>query len=279
MGLLGGAEAFPRYGWWGVGLVAAAAGAAQIDAAWAPSAASVLAWWGLALALDAAAVWRRGESALRSAPDAFVWMAVLSIFLGVAVEWAAGRLAVWAYLGLPFRELPRYGVQGAVFAAFLPALHAAAAIFGAAPHAGWKAGAVSRRASLTAVTLGAVLLAGALARPYLEGLTAMLPAMLGLWLFCDGANALRDRPSLLENRRGRRRAWVGAGLLLVAACGLIEALTGQGRVSVQADGPVYLAYGLLAAWGPALRAAYLFLADTLGLPALPAREQRSALLR
>jgi hypothetical protein len=271
MGMLGGAKAFPRHGWWGLGAMAAGVGAAFVDAPWAPSAASILAWWGFALALDAAAFRRRGESVLRDAPDAFVWMAVLSIFLGVAVEWAAGRLTAWAYLGLPANEFLRYGVQGAVFAAFVPALHGAAGVFGASSAPGAR---VSRRGAALALGLGAALLAGTLAAPVFEGLGAMLGAMSGLWLFCAGVNALRGRPSLREVS-----AWAGAGLLLAAAAVLLESIGGQGRASVETGGLGFYAYALPAVCGPAFRAAYLCLADTLGLPAWPPREETSSLLR
>lgn len=279
MGVLGGAEAFPRYGWWGAGAIAAAVAVAQADAVWVPATASLLAWWGLALLLDGVARWRRGESVLTDAPDAFVWMAVLSIFLGVAVEWAAGRLAVWAYLGLPSNEFLRYGVQGAVFAAFLPALHGAAAMFGAPGPSETRISKVSRKAALIGLAVGGLLLAATLAAPYLDGLTAMLLAMIGLWLFCDGVNAQRGRPSLLERRRGQIRAWADAGLLLVSADALIGVISGQGRVSVQVDGPVYYAYALLAVSGPALRAAYVCLADSVGLECWPSREESIALIR
>ena len=193
MDALGGAAAFPGHGWWGAGAILTAIAAALLDAAWAPSACSILAWWGLALLLDGAALWRRGESVLRDAPDAFVWMAVLSIFLGVAVEWAAGRLAVWAHLGLPFQEFLRYGVQGATFAAFLPALHGAAGMLGATPAAEIAPEPIGKRIALVVVSAGIVLLAGTLVVPILAGLPAMLLAMAGLWCLSDGWKRLAKK--------------------------------------------------------------------------------------
>ena len=279
MGVLGGAAAFPGRGWAGLAGLVSGLVLGRVDAPWAPSAASILAWWGLALALDAAAFRRRGKSLLEDAPDAFVWMAVLSIFLGVGMEWAAGRLAGWSYLGLPSNEFLRYGVQGAVVAAFLPALHDAAGLLGAGDLDAAKP--LSKSAAVAAVVLGAGATGGALGvgAPALSGLLALLPVTFGLWTACDGVNALRSRPSLLASPGRMLAAWCGAGLGLTAAGALITWASGQGRYPAGFEGPSLYEYALLAFLGPALRAAYLFLADTLGLPAWPGREKYFALIR
>lgn len=277
MGVLGGVEAFPRRGVWGLGAVAAGVAVSFVEAGWAPSVASILAWWGLAIALDAAAFWRRGESVSHDAPDAFVWMAVLSIFLGVGMEWTAGRLVAWSYLGLPYDEFLRYGVQGATLAAFVPALHGAAALLGAGSVSAPRPEAIPKVAAALGIVLGLGCLAVPLAAPeLLPGFAGMLFVGFGLWSLSDSINALRDRPNILEQRRRRLVAWALAAGALVAGETLLTSLTGQGRYPVG-----YETRGLaaLVMLGPALRASYLFLADTLGLPAWPPREESSALLR
>ena len=56
-------------------------------------------------------------------------------------------------------------------------------------------------------------------------------------------------------------------------------LSGQGRFPTGFEPASPAAYLALAFLGPALRAAYLLLADVLGLPAWPPREDSPALLR
>lgn len=269
MGSSDGAPAFPGRGWAGIAALAAAAVAVYWQA---PSGASILGWWGLALMLDAACwKWRR-RSALEQAPEAVVWMAVLSIFLVGGLDWAGAWLGAWAYLGLPANELLRYAVQGATFAAYLPALHAAAILFGAD-------GASAALSSLALrLALGVVLVAAALAlgsdRP--EQVPLMAPPgvlLAGVWLLCSGANALRGHAEASAS------AWLWAGLLLLGWSWALTELTGQGRYPGGYVSPGPWQYPLLAALGPAMRAAYLLLADSADLPRWPFRESRTSLIR
>jgi hypothetical protein len=66
---------------------------------------------------------------------------------------------------------------------------------------------------------------------------------------------------------------------LTAAGALITWTSGQGRYPAGFESPSVHEYALLVFLGPALRAAYLFLADSFGLPAWPGRENRSSLIR
>ncbi|MEZ5365735.1 MAG: hypothetical protein R2748_26240 [Bryobacterales bacterium] len=269
MGSSGGAPAFPGRGWVGLAAIASAVGLGFWDQ---PSFASILAWWGLALGLDGASFAVRGRSVLEDAPEALVWMAVLSIFLGVGLEWSAAQVGSWAYLGLPGNEFVRYAVQGATFAAFVPALHGAALLLGAHGEPGKARGGMLR------IALGAILVAAVLLFPNAtpeEAPVMALPGalLIGVWLFCSGANGLRGRAD------SQNWVWITAGLLLLGWTAVVTALTGQGRYPGGFESPGLWEYLLLAALGPSMRAAYLLLADSSGLPTWPARESRTSLIR
>lgn len=72
-----------------------------------------------AAAVDAAVYALRGHSPMRARPDAFAWMAVLSIFLWVVFEIYNERLAAWHYGGLP-GGATRYLLLGWAFAMIWP---------------------------------------------------------------------------------------------------------------------------------------------------------------
>ena len=218
------------------------------------------AWWALVGAARRAA--RRGGG--EQGPETLVWMAVLSVFLGVAVEWANSRIGLWGWNGLPANEFARYLAQGALFAAYLPALDGLAGLLGGDAR-GW---AVPRAAAWPAAGFGIVVAAGGV----VGGERAMLPppsafglVALGLWLAADGANALRGQAALFSSFRCAA-AWSIAGAALFALDWALSGMLGAGRAGVLADAPALGEYAGLAFAGPAARGLYVLAADALDLP-------------
>ena len=65
-----------------------------------------LVWTGYILAVDAAVFRLRGRSVIKTEPQAFVWMVVLSIFLWLIFEGYNLYLRNWIYVGLPNSVIP-----------------------------------------------------------------------------------------------------------------------------------------------------------------------------
>jgi hypothetical protein len=216
-------------------------------------------WWALAWASRRAAHRSRDEEG----PETLVWMAVLSVFLGAGVEWANSRIGLWGWNGLPANEFARYLAQGAVFAAYVPALDGAARLLDRAPDARAVA-AAARWAGVLGLALAACGLLGGEAS-ILSPAAAFGALGLGLWLAADGANAARGQPSLLGAAR-HAAAWSGAGITLAGCDAAFGELLGVGRTGVSPDAPVLWEYLGWAFAGPAARSLYVFAAEALDLP-------------
>lgn len=245
------------------------------------AAVGTLAWTGYVLAVDAAVFAARGRSLLRSRPDAFVWMAVLSVFLWLPFEWYNERLAGWYRSGLP-ADLSRYVLLGWSFACVWPALFETADLllalgFKRRRHEiGARRPGLSVSCSVTAA--GAVLLLAPLAVPRLDIGEHLLPlASAGFLLLLEPWNAARGRASLWIGARSREYsrllAIAGAGVL----CGLwLDALNhfshakwhslwGMTSAGTFFELP-WLAYAVLPLLGWQAFAMYEFAAGLLHLP-------------
>ena len=188
------------------------------------AAVSTLAWTGYVVAIDAAVFAARGRSLLRSRPEAFLWLAVLSVFLWLPFEWYNERLAGWYRSGLP-SDLSRYALLGWSFACIWPALFETADLLLAVwsrkalgDLAAWRP---ARSLSCSVAAVGAILLLVPLAVPRLDFGEHLLPLVsAGFLLVVEPWNAAEGRVSLWVDVRSREYsrllALAGAGLL----CGL-----------------------------------------------------------
>ena len=113
---------YPRYGYVGLVVILAAEILLFLDISPIPVFFTPIAWTGYIVAVDAAVYSVRERSLLRSEPEAFVWMAVLSIFLWLIFEWYNTRLLNWTYVGLPRNVYVRYLGYGWSFATIIPAM-------------------------------------------------------------------------------------------------------------------------------------------------------------
>jgi hypothetical protein len=114
------AAPFLAYGIVGLSIIAAAEILLFLDVPWVSVFFTPICWTGYVLAMDAAVYRVRGRSLLRSEPQAFVWMAVLSIFLWLIFEAYNLELRNWTYVGLPNNEVVRYIGYGWSFATIWP---------------------------------------------------------------------------------------------------------------------------------------------------------------
>jgi hypothetical protein len=181
-------------------------------------------WSGYILVLDAAVFRIRGRSLLRTEPQAFVWMAVLSIFLWLIFEGYNLELRNWTYVGLPRNELVRYFGYGWSFATIWPAVLETAEFLLATLFRGGGPvpGPPHPRASATGwIPLGVALVGMPLLAPfnvqtYLFGLV-----WLGFILIADPLNYRARRPSLWGDLAQGYRARLWALLLAGVVCGFL----------------------------------------------------------
>ena len=245
------------------------------------AAVGTLAWTGYVLAVDAAVFAARGRSLLRSRPEAFLWLAVLSVFLWLPFEWYNERLAGWYRSGLP-PDLSRYVLLGWSFACIWPALFETADLLLALWFKRGRDDIADRRPGLplscSVAAAGAVLLLAPLAVPRLDFGEHLLPLVsAGFLLLLEPWNAAGGRPSLWVGARSREYsrlvALAGAGAL----CGLwLDALNHLSHAkwhslwSLTSTGTPFelpwLAYAALPVLGWQSFAMYEFAAGVLRLP-------------
>ena len=181
-------------------------------------------WTGYVLASDVPARALRRRSILSSRPDAFVWLAVLSIFLWLPFEWFNQRLGLWYRAGQP-AGIGRQLVLGWSFACVWPALFETAALLAPALPADRKRDARrparSARVRHCASLLGACCLGLPLVAPRLdfgEHLGAL--AAVGFLLLLDPLNLAAGRASLWRDWASGNRSRAVAFALAGGACGL-----------------------------------------------------------
>ena len=199
-----------------------------------------LVWSGYIMAIDAAVFALRGRSLIRSEPQAFVWMAILSIFLWLIFELYNLRLQNWTYVGLPRNEYLRYLGYGWSFATILPAiLETAELLMSAVFRTGWppvevdartdtplglmagESKARRRAAAWGWVVLGAVMVSVPLLAPRDLGAYLFGSVWLGFIFLVDPLNDRGGRPSLWNDLREGCGARLKALLLSGAVCGIL----------------------------------------------------------
>ena len=245
------------------------------------AAVGTLAWTGYVLAVDAAVFAARGRSLLRSRPDAFLWLVVLSLFLWLPLEWYNERLAGWYRSGLP-PDLSRYVLLGWSFACVWPALLGTADLLLVLCCKGRRNDIVARRPgrslSCGVAAVGAILLLAPLAVPRLDLGEHLLPLVsAGFLLLLEPWNAVQGRASLWVDARSREYsrllALAGAGVL----CGLwLDALNHFSHAkwhslwNLTSTGTLFelpwLAYAVLPLFGWQAFTMYEFAVGLLHLP-------------
>ncbi len=240
-----------------------------------------LAWTGYVLAVDAAVFATRGQSLIRSRPESFVWLVVLSVFLWIPFEWYNLRLAGWYRAGLP-NGLVRYLFLGWAFACAWPALFETADLLLSTSRPATTRHrcpcTVSFRAAGVPMMAGTACLAVPLMVPRLDlGEHLLALAGVGFLLVLDPWNAVRGHPSLwrdcLRGRPARLTALATSGLV----CGLLmdglNGLTLSGWHCLWSPGPSFrmfelpvAAYVLLPFFGAQAFAMHVFATRMLGLP-------------
>ena len=108
-------SAFPAAGWCALGAVLLAEALVYFEVPGVPTVFTPIVMTAYVVAVDCGVYGVRGRSLMRTHPDAFVWIATLSIFLWIIFEMYNESLAAWHYGGLPNNEL-RYLVLGWSFA-------------------------------------------------------------------------------------------------------------------------------------------------------------------
>ena len=244
---------------------------------------AALAWTGYVVAADAAAYAVRGRSLLRSSPESFLWLAVLSIFLWQPFEWYNQRLAAWYWAGLP-AGVSRYLLLGWSQACIWPALYETADLVWVirardeAPQHNLAVHPFRSGYLVLIAVLGAACLIVPLVVPRLgagEHLFALTGV--GFLLLFDPLNLIRGRSSLLldclANDSGRWVALAASGWF----CGLMADCLNYGAgakwhsiSSLAADFKVFelplVAYLVFPFFGLQAFAMHEFAADSLNMP-------------
>ncbi len=261
---------FPPAGWFALGMILLA----EVLVYFAiPGVATVfmpIVMTAYVVAVDSAVYAVRGRSLMRTNPDAFVWIATLSIFLWVIFEIYNQSIAAWHYGGLPNNE-SRYLLLGWSFAMIWPAVIGTAEFLRATI---WPLRNEQPLAAMRPVALWAALGIACLALP------AVLPhSDIGVPLFALvvlGSFALLDP---LNCRAGRPSVWGHWQMLYSLLCaGPICGIT-LGFWNVRAAARVYStspevalfelpleSFLPMVLFGPAAFAVYVFVASRLNLP-------------
>lgn len=242
-----------------------------------------LAWSGYVVAVDSAVYSIRGRSMLRSRPESFLWLAVLSIFLWLPFEWCNLRLAAWYRAGYP-PGLERHILLGWSYACIWPALLETADLVLAGSR--WPASSRPQRAAPgRSVRLSATLVgAGCLILPHIvprldagEHLVALTAVCFLLLL--DPLNLAAGRPSLWADWVSGSRARCAALALSGALCGILaDCLNHWSEAkwhsisTLGAEWKLFVlplpAYLLLPAFGLQAFAMHAFAAGVLKLPSV-----------
>ena len=285
---------FGPLGWAGLGLFAACALLLAVPTHKPPFLAA-LAWTGYVLTADSATYAVRGRSLLRSSPEGFLWLAVLSIFLWLPFEWYNQRLAAWYWAGLPAGP-SRYLLLGWSHACIWPALYGTAELVGTIrprdealrdpsairpPRPGWL---------VLIAAFGAACLILPLVVPRLGAGEHMFALTgVGFLLLLDPLNLVRGRPSLLLDCLGND--WARCVALAASGwfCGLLaDCLNYRAHAkwhsisSLGADFKFFelpvIAYLVFPFFGLQAFVMYELVAGTLKLPlaTLPVRQCRAS---
>lgn len=182
------------------------------------------AWTAYVVAIDAAVYAVRGCSLLRSRANAFLWLAVLSVFLWMPFEWYNLRLAAWYRSGLPDGPLG-YVLLGWSSACVWPALYETADLFLALasrtdpPRTGRFPPSPAAGIALAA---GVACLTVPVAIPRLDAGEFLAPLVAcGFLLVLDPVNRWRGWPSLWSDWSARYCHRIAALALSGTLCGLL----------------------------------------------------------
>jgi hypothetical protein len=218
------AAPFAAYGLLGLAMIALAEVLLFLGVQWVSTFFTPICWTGYILAMDASVYRVRGRSMLRSEPQAFVWMAVLSIFLWLVFEAYNLQLHNWTYVGLPRNEFVRYLGYGWSFATIWPGVlettdFLLATLFrerGPAPEP-----PEPRKLAVAWILVGLLMLAFPLVAPfYLQSYLFAL-VWLGFIAVADPLNYRARRPSLWGDLAQGYRARLWALLLAGFLCGIL----------------------------------------------------------
>lgn len=231
---------YPVYGSVGLAVIAVAEALLLFDVPPVPVFFTPIVWTGYILAVDAAIYSLRERSLLRTRPEAFVWMAVLSIFLWLIFEVYNARLLNWTYVGLPSNVYLRYLGYGWSFATIIPAMLETAEFLLATRFRGGQAPQVApneslggldlttapahaqeRTASLVWPALGLVMLAGPVLLPVEWGVYLFGSVWLGFIFLVDPLNDRRGLPSIWRDLRQGYTQRLKALLASGALCGIL----------------------------------------------------------
>ena len=215
--------AYPAYGLVGLAIIAAEA-ALFLDVRLVGIYFTPLVWTGYILAVDAAVFRLRGRSVIKTEPQAFVWMVVLSIFLWLIFEGYNLYLRNWIYVGLPNSVIPCYLGYGWSFATIWPCVLETTELLLATWFRNSPAPpepAVPAKAPVAPIIAGIVILAMPPLMPLDIAVYLFGPVWLGFILLLDPLNYRDGRPSLwgdwANGHKTRTWALLTAGLI----CGLL----------------------------------------------------------
>ena len=215
---------YPAYGFVGLAVIIAAEAALFLDVRLAGIYFTPLAWTGYILAVDAAVFRLRGRSAIKTEPQAFVWMVVLSIFSWLIFEGYNLHLRNWIYVGLPNSVIPRYLGYGWSFATIWPGVLETSELLLATWFRNSPAPpepAVPAKAPVVPIVAGIAMLAVPPLMPPDIAVYLFGPVWLGFILVLDPLNYRARRPSLwgdwAHGYKARSWALLTSGLV----CGLL----------------------------------------------------------
>ena len=286
---------FGAVGW--AGLATFALGAAFLAGPWRIAGpVGSLAWTGYVVAADSAVFSVRGRSLIRSRPEAFAWLAVLSIFLWLPFEWYNLQLAGWYRSGMPAGP-ERYLLLGWSFACIWPVLFETADLFLAIKRS--QLPAVRHRPrpwtvwTVVLIAAGGACLVVPVVVPRLDVGEHLLPLVgVGFLLVLDPLNGTLGGPSMWRDwssgGRERAAALAAAGLF----CGLLADglnygafmrwhIIGSLGASVKLFDVPLVGYVSFAAFGPQAHALHAFAARALSRPlaTIPSGPLRSEIIQ
>ncbi len=223
---------------------------------------------------DSAVYALRGHSPMRTRPETFTWMAVLSIFLWVIFEIYNERLAAWHYGGLP-NDMTRYLLFGWSFAMIWPGVLGTAAFLYAVVLREPPDFADGARPALALSGAGVLCLTLPLLLPRLDiGEHLFALVVFGWAALLDPLNVGAGLPGVRGDRQSGCRSKLCALLCAGPICGII-----WGFWNVRAGARVYStnarttvfelpleAFLSMSLFGPAAFAMYVFAANRLDLP-------------